>query len=129
MANVYGSVFGPGTVTVIVTATVGSGSADWDLTQLQTDMGNIIGNSRGGEAFLASAVTYYGVFNQTDAVYAFRPTGHADEVSMVLVVDRTQGYTPAVNASIHRVFDSTTYRITDIRPDQAAFECDLRKIR
>lgn len=74
-------------------------------------------------------VTYYGTFAQTDAAYGFRALGHTDDASLVLVFDRLQGYAPQPNHEIYRPFDSTTYRIIDVRPDLQAYECDLRKTR
>jgi len=36
-------------------------------------------------------------------------------------------YTPTINALVYRPFDSTTYRITDFKPDLQAYDCTLNK--
>ena len=103
--------------------------SDFDTTQLGSDWGGVCGSSQSGEAFAASSVTYYGVFNQTDAAYTFGLTGGQNDVKLVMVTDRSIAYIPAVNALIYRAFDSTTYRINDVRQDLAVYECDLVKPR
>lgn len=135
MPNVFGSVFGTATgattvvVTVTVTATPTYGTDDWDTSLLQTDLASIASAAGTGGRFLSGGVTYLGIFSQTDAVYAMRNAGFSDEASLIAVFDRQQGFTPAVNATIYRTFDSTTYRILNVRPDEAGWECDLGKPR
>jgi hypothetical protein len=96
---------------------------------LAADWGGVCSEAQSGEAFLASSVTYYGVFNLVDAKYTFDLVGGKNDVSMVLVIDRSAGLTPVVDGLIFRASDSTTYRINDVRNDQAVFECDLEKPR
>lgn len=102
---------------------------DFDTSQLDSDWGGVCGSSQSGEAFRAASTTYYGVFNLTDARYAFDLVGGKNDVSMVLIIDRAQGYVPTVNGTLFRPFDSTTYRVNDVRNDLACFECDLVKPR
>lgn len=99
---------------------------DFDPVQLNTDLGAICSPTYGGEAFVVSATTYYGVFNQTDQTYSFELTGNRTDATMTLVFNRG-AFTPTINADVYRPFDSTTYRITDIKPDLQAFECTLNK--
>jgi hypothetical protein len=102
---------------------------DFDTSQLDADWGGVCGSTQAGEGFRASSATYYGVFNQADARYIFDLVGNKTDVSMVLIIDRAQGYVPTVNGLLYRAFDSTTYRVNDVRNDQACFECDLMKPR
>lgn len=103
--------------------------SDFPQSQLNADWGGVCGSTQSGEAFRASSVTYYGVFNQADARYTFDLVGGKADVSMILIIDRAQGLTPTVDSLIFRAFDSVTYRINDVRNDQAVFECDLVKPR
>ena len=102
--------------------------SDFDTDQLASDWGGVCGSSQSGEAFTHSAVTYYGVFNQVDARFSLDLVGGKNDVSLVLVVAR-EAFTPTVDALIFRASDSVTYRINDVRNDQAVFECDLVKPR
>lgn len=102
---------------------------DFDTSRLDADWGAVCGSRQAGEAFRASSVTYHGVFNLTDARYTFDLVGGKNDVSMVLILDRAQGFAPAVDGLIYRASDSTTYRINDVRNDLACFECDLVKPR
>lgn len=99
---------------------------DFDPTQLETDLGAICSPSYGGEVFRAGGVSCYGVFNQTDQNYGFELTGTRTDASMTLVFNRG-AFTPTINGLVFRPFDSTTYRITEIKPDLQAFECTLNK--
>ncbi len=103
--------------------------SDFDTSQLGADWGGVCGAGQSGEEFRAGSVTYYGVFNQVDAAYTFDMTGGKNDVKLVMVTDRAQAYLPTVNALIFRGFDSTTYRINDVRNDLAVYECDLVKPR
>jgi hypothetical protein len=103
--------------------------SDFGDDQLASDWGGVCGSSQSGEAFRSVSTTYYGVFNQADARYTFDLVGSKTDVSMVLIIDRAQGYVPTVNGLLFRAFDSTTYRVNDVRNDQAVFECDLEKPR
>lgn len=103
--------------------------SDFDTDQLGDDWGGVCGSAQAGEAFRSASTTYYGVFNLVDARYTFDLVGGKNDVSMVLVIDRAQGLVPTVNGSIFRAYDSTTYRINDVRNDTAVFECDLEKPR
>lgn len=104
--------------------------ADFDLTQLETDLSGICSPTYGGEAFTyaGGSTTFYGVFNQTRSVYDFMPTGHAADDSLTLVFNRG-ALTPSVNATVFRAFDGVTRRIINARPDLQAWECDLENIR
>ena len=103
--------------------------SDFDQDQLDSDWGGVCSNAQAGGAFLSASVTYYGVFNLVNAEYVFDLVGGKNNVSMVLIVDRAQGYVPTVNGTLFRTFDSTTYRINDVRNDEACYECDLEKPR
>jgi hypothetical protein len=100
--------------------------SDFDSTLLGTDIEAICGTSMAGESFVVSAVTYSGVFNQTDQVYSFEEVGNRTDASMTLIVARS-AFTPTINQLLYRPFDSTTYRITDFKPDLQAFEISIRK--
>lgn len=102
---------------------------DFDSSTLGTDWGAVCGSGQSGEPFRATSTTYSGVFNLTDARYTFDLVGGKNDVSMILIVDRAAGYVPTVNGLLFRAFDSTTYRINDVRNDAACFECDLVKPR
>lgn len=102
---------------------------DFDTSQLDADWGGVCGSAQSGEAFRSGSTTYYGVFNLTDARYTFDLVGAKNDVSMVLIIDRASGYVPTVNGTLYRAFDSTTYRVNDVRGDLACFECDLVKPR
>lgn len=102
---------------------------DFDTSQLSADWGGVCGASQAGEAFRASSTTYSGVFNLVDARYTFDLVGGKNDVTMTLITDRAQSFTPAVDGLIYRAADSTTYRINDVRNDAAVFECDLVKPR
>lgn len=100
--------------------------SDFDSTLLATDIEAICSTSMAGESFTVSGVTYFGVFNQTDQVYSFEEVGNRTDVSMTLIVARS-AFTPTINQLLYRSFDSTTYRITDFKPDLQAFEISIRK--
>lgn len=100
--------------------------SDFDFTIMGADIASICGTDMAGESFVVSGVTYSGVFNQTDQVYAFEEVGNRTDASMTLVVPRS-AFTPTINALLYRPFDSTTYRITDFKPDLQAFEISIRK--
>jgi hypothetical protein len=102
--------------------------SDFDTDQLSDDWGGVCGSSQSGEAFTQASVTYYGVFNQVDARFTFDLVGSKTDVSLVLVVAR-EAFTPVIDALIFRAADSVTYRINDVRNDQAVYECDLVKPR
>lgn len=100
--------------------------ADFDIDQLDDDLGNICSPSYGGEAFKVSGVTYYGVFAQTDQQWSFELTGNRNDAGLTLTTNRT-ALTPTMNGLIYRPFDSTTYRITQIKPDAQAWDITLKK--
>ena len=103
--------------------------SDFDTTQLGEDWGGVCGSMQSGEAFRSVSTTYYGVFNLTDARYTFDLVGGKNDVTMILIIDRAQGCVPTVDGQIYRAFDSTTYRVNDVRNDIAVYECDLVKPR
>jgi hypothetical protein len=100
--------------------------SDFDLTQLETDMSAICSTTYSGEAFVVSGVTYSGVFGQTDQQFGFELVGNRTDATVSLAFNRG-AYTPTINALVYRPFDSTTYRITDFKPDLQAYDCTLNK--
>jgi hypothetical protein len=102
--------------------------SDFDTTQLNTDLAAICATTMGGESFVTGGVTYSGIFNQLDQVYAFEQVGNSTNGRMTLVVNRA-AYTPTINALVYRSFDSITYRITDFKPDLQAFEISLNTFK
>jgi hypothetical protein len=100
--------------------------ADFDPTQLNTDLAAICATTMGGENFVVGGVTYSGVFNQTDQQFSFELVGNRTDASMLLLVNRA-AYTPTINALVYRPFDSVTYRVTQFKPDLQAFEITLSK--
>ena len=102
--------------------------SDFDTTQLNTDLAAICATAMGGESFVTGGITYSGIFNQLDQVYAFEQVGNSTNGRMTLVVNRA-AYTPTINALVYRSFDSITYRITDFKPDLQAFEISLNTFK
>jgi hypothetical protein len=100
--------------------------SDFDLTQLETDMSAICSTTYSGEAFVVGGVTYSGVFGQTDQQFGFELVGNRTDATVSLAFSRG-AYTPTINALVYRPFDSTTYRITDFKPDLQAYDCTLNK--
>jgi hypothetical protein len=100
--------------------------SDFGITQLETDMAAICSLTYSGEAFVTGGVTYAGVFGQTDQQYGFELSGNRTDATINLTFSRGV-YTPTINALLYRPFDSTTYRITDFKPDLQAYDCTLNK--
>jgi hypothetical protein len=103
--------------------------SDFGTTQLATDALAISGPAgTGGEAFVASSVTYYGVFSEVNRDLMMDVVGFKDERQMLLVFPRaslTAGLT--VNSYLYRPFDATTYQVVKSVPDQQWHEVTLRK--
>lgn len=104
-------------------------TSDFGVGQLATDALAISGPSgTGGEAFIYSAATYYGVFSEVNRDLLMDTVGFKDERQVMLVFPRaslTAGIT--VNDYLYRDFDSTTYQVTKSVPDQQWHEVTLRK--
>jgi len=102
--------------------------ADFDPTQLNTDLAAICATTMGGESFVTGGVTYSGIFSQNDQTFEFQLVGNNPGTKMTLVVNRG-AYTPTINAVLYRSFDAVTYRITDFKPDLQAFEITLNSVK
>ena len=102
--------------------------ADFDLTQLDTDLGAVCSPTYGGEAcfYNGSSTTIYGVFTPEDAVLSFELDGRHDD-RKIIVHFNASAVTPVEDANIYRPFDSTTYRITNSDRDLAGWICQLKK--
>jgi hypothetical protein len=101
--------------------------ADFDLAQLNTDWGAVCSVTYAGEAFLyaGGATTIYGVFTEQDADLTFELSGRDNDKRVGLHFNRG-ALTPAVDVTIYRFFDSTTYRIIKADPDLAGWICQLK---
>lgn len=102
---------------------------DFDTSQLDVDALAISGpTGTGGESFVYSGTTYYGVFNEVDRSILMDTTGFKDEQSLTLLFPRASltANLPA-NAFVYRPFDSTTYQVIVPRGDLAWNEVVLRK--
>lgn len=103
--------------------------SDFGTTQLATDALAISGSDgTGGEAFIYSGVTYYGVFAELNRDLFMDTVGFKDERQVMMVFPRaslTVGIT--VNERIYRVFDATTYQVVKANTDQQWHDCTLRR--
>lgn len=107
--------------------------ADFDTTLVNADLAAICSVTYGGPqgAFYYggnTSVTYYGVFNQTNAQVVMVPNGFEDDTELVLMFPRTT-LTPSVNITVYRIFDSTPYRILTAKPDEMGWECFIARPR
>lgn len=102
--------------------------ADFDLTQINTDLGNICSPTYGGEAVLyaGGAATIYGVFAPQDSNLTFELDGRHDDRTTIVHFNRS-AVTPVEDATIYRFFDSTTYRIINADQDIQGWICQLKK--
>ena len=103
--------------------------ADFDLTQIDTDLASICSVSYAGEAFLYSggATTLYGVFDaQQTSELTFELDGRHDDRTIALHFNRT-AVTPVEDVTIYRFFDATTYRIINADQDIQGWTCQLKK--
>lgn len=100
---------------------------DFDETQLGLDAQAISDRTDGGgEAVVYSGTTYSGVFAQVNAELTFEDVGRDDKREVILVVARaalTAGF--AVDSSVYRPWDSTTYTVIKADPDEAWWEYRL----